>query len=146
MANSCKYKGEVRGKKNACYAFYGSMSVLDYNDIFSEEGTDEDYKLRFEGTCKWSVDSYCNPFKGEIPVELPKDYEEAYNEAYEKYWYYTVQERSAMFQVEVFCCSNDIDDFNPKWEVKEHYINGEYAVSDEDDLIYKSLEIKPDWF
>ena len=146
MANICKYKGLIRGKKNACYAFYGSMSVFDYNDIQSEKGTNEQYELEFEGTCKWSVDSYCTPFEGEIPVKLPEDPEEAYNLANEKYWYNTVQERSEMFQVEIYCCSNDIDDFNPNWEVWEHYVNGESIETKEDKLIHEKLKITDKWF
>lgn len=146
MANICRYKGEVRGKKNACYAFYGSMSVLDENDIIFEEGTDNDYKLRFDGTCKWSVDAYCKPYKGEKPVELPENYEEAYDFACPDLWYNTIQERSEMFQVEVFICSNDIDDYYEAAEVREHYINGEKVYSEEEDEMFKMLHVTDSWY
>lgn len=39
------------------------------------------------------------------------------------FWYNTVQERSKMFQVEVQCNSEDIDD--PYGGYYEHYINGQ---------------------
>ena len=48
MANICSYKVLVKGRKNGCYAFYGSMQTLDGKSIIDETGTDEDYKLRFE--------------------------------------------------------------------------------------------------
>lgn len=125
MANICKYKVIVKGKKNACYAFYGSMSSLDNKDIVDEEGTNENYTLRFEGDCKWSVDSYCEPWDGEYPVELPEDAEDALYEAEDKYWYKTVRDRSRMFAVEVLCCSADVD--YPVQEYFEHYICGNDA-------------------
>ena len=49
MANICSYKVLVKGRKNGCYAFYGSMQTLDGKSIIDETGTDEDYELRFEG-------------------------------------------------------------------------------------------------
>ncbi len=127
MANCCEYKVIVKGKKNACYAFFGSMSCMDYKDIVDEEGTDDEFVLSFEGNCKWSVDSYCTPWEGEFPVKLPDDYEDAYSEGEEKYWYNTVQERSMMFEVEVLCNSADVEDYNPAegpFQIYKHYING----------------------
>lgn len=122
MANICEYRVIVKGKKNACYAFLGSMSALDEKEIDDESGTDQDFTLRFHGTCKWSVDSYCKPWEGGFPVELPEDYEEAWEEAENKYWYNTVRERSRMFEVEVWCNSADVD--LPIGDFFEHYKNG----------------------
>lgn len=136
MANVCEYHVRVKGKKNACYAFYGSMSVYDYKDIQEEHGTDDEYEMTFTGTCKWSVDSYCTPFDGEKPVELPDDFNEAYEKAENDYWYNTVQERSEMFQVEVWCNSADIEDYDPDegpYQIYEHYLNGD-ACGDEYDV------------
>ena len=121
MANICEYKVIVKGKKNACYAFYGSMSAFD-KWVVSEEGTDDNFILKFEGNCKWYVDCYCNPYSGNKPVILPEDSEEAYNLAEEKFWYHTVQERSEMFSVEVLCNSADVDDY--LGDTFEHYISG----------------------
>ena len=123
MANCCAYKVLVCGKKNACYAFFGSMSSMDSKSIVEEHGSDSNYTLRFEGNCKWSVDSYCTPWSGDIPVELPDNAVEAQQVAETKYLYNTVQERSKMFEVEVFCNSADIEDF--LGEIFEHYINGQ---------------------
>ena len=127
MANVCEYKVIVKGKKNACYAFFGSMSCMGDKQILEESGTDEMCTIRFEGDCKWSVDSYCSPWDGGFPVVLPEDAEEAMAEAEDKYWYNTVQERSKMFEVEVWCNSADTEDYDPNkgpFEIFEHYING----------------------
>ncbi len=59
MANICEYKVIVKGRKNACYAFYGSMSCMDYKEIVSEKGTEDKYEMFFIGNCKWGVDAYC---------------------------------------------------------------------------------------
>ncbi len=131
MANYCKYNVIVKGKKNACYAYFGSMSCLETKDIIEEEGTDEDYLIKYTGYCKWSVDSYCTPWEGEFPVILPEDADEAYQAGEELYWYNTVQERSKMFEVEVMCNSADIEDYDVHpHELFEHYINGEDVGSD----------------
>jgi len=125
MANICRYKVVVRGRKNGCYAFYGSMSSLDNKWIVEESGTEDDYSVTFHGDCKWSVDCYCQPWEGECPVQLPEDAEEAQYEAEDKYWYKTVKDRSRMFAVEVLCCSADVD--FPVQEYFEHYVCGEDA-------------------
>lgn len=128
MANICEYKVIVKGKRNACMAFFGSMSCLDDKWIVSETGTDDEYTVFFQGDCKWSVDSYCNPWTGSFPVELPDDPDEAYQFAENNYWYHTVQERSKMFNVEVLCNSADIDDYTGDYF--EHYINGKPVYDD----------------
>ena len=126
MANCCGYKVIVKGKKSGCYAFFGSMSSMDYKDIVEESGTDECYTLRFEGDCKWYVDCYCNPWTGEVPVQLPEDADDAYQEGEDKYWYHTVRDRSAMFEVEVWCNSADIEDYDDRpREIYEHYFCGQ---------------------
>lgn len=130
MANICEYKVIVKGRKNACYAFFGSMSCLDDKWIAEETGTQEQCTIRLEGNCKWAVDAYCRPWEGETPVVLPEDAENAMTEGENKYWYYTVRDRSRMFGVEVWCNSADIEDYDPDLgpcEVFEHYICGENA-------------------
>ena len=127
MANVCDYRVIVKGRKNACYAFYGSTACMGYKQIVSESGTDEQYEMLFFGNCKWSVDSYCAVFKGKTPVELPADFNAAYILGEDEYWYNTVQSRSKMFDVEVQCCSADIDDYDPEYgpeQLYEHYRSG----------------------
>ena len=125
MANICEYKVIVKGKKNACYAFFGSMPWMDYKDIVEEKEDNGVWTVKFEGDCKWSVDCYClDPWKGDTPVVLPEDPDEALSEAADKYYRQTVQERSEMFNVEVWCNSADIEDEDTR-QVFEHYINGE---------------------
>ena len=72
MANICEYKVKVKGKKNACYAFYGSMSVMDYKDMDRESGSGSNFELTFAGNCKWAVDSYCKPWDGDFSVNFRK--------------------------------------------------------------------------
>lgn len=123
MSNVCKYKVKVKGKKNACYAFLGSMAYMDFRDIDKEEGTEADFTLWFSGDCKEDVNESCQPWEGEFPVELSGNYETALNEAKDNYSYRTVQERSAMFDVEVWCNSCIIDD-EPEVAIFEHYLKG----------------------
>jgi hypothetical protein len=156
MANICFYKVKIKGKRNACYAFFGSMSAFD-KWILSEEGTEDETILVIEGNCKWDVDSYCRPWKGDFPVQIPNDHEDARDEAENKYWYYTVQQRSKMFNVEVWCNSydegfedmiyellSDDEDFIDAYEIDDfiregmksgimcyvHYVNGIEEESD----------------
>lgn len=126
MANICKYRVIVKGKKNACYAFFGSMSGGD-KEVLKEFGTNDQYTLLFDGECKWSVDSYCNKkWKGEFPVLLPEGADEAYRMAGENYLCYKVQDRSKMFNVEVFCNSADEDCFREFL----HYVSGKKSKVD----------------
>lgn len=141
MANICEYKVIVKGKRNACHAYAGSMPSLEGVSIASESGTDDDYKLCFEGSCKWDVDYGCGEWDGDAPVNLPEDAEEAFAYAAKNYYGYTVCSRSGMFGVEVLCKSSDFDvDEDDDYYVKsEHYLNGndddyEDIPLDEDDV------------
>lgn len=111
MADICNYKIKVHGRKNACYAFMGSTSKYDDVDILHEYGSEDNYTLIFSGCCKWAIDMYCHDFKGEKPVILPNNADELYSHAEDKYWYHSVQERSEMFQVEVWCNSGSPETF-----------------------------------
>ena len=42
---------------NACYAFYGFMSELDYKEMDRESGSEIDFELNFSGNCK---EVWCN--------------------------------------------------------------------------------------
>ena len=41
MANICEYKVKVIGRKNACYAMFGSFHQFDNKEILQESGTDD---------------------------------------------------------------------------------------------------------
>lgn len=129
MANICSYKAIVKGKKNACYAFIGSMPSLEGIAIISEEESEEICTVQFEGDCKWAVDAYCDkPWAGSFPVTIPEAVDAALEDGELKYMYHTVKERSKMFEVEVWCNSADIEDYDEEVgpiEIYEHYINGE---------------------
>ena len=77
MANYCKYKGIVIGRRNACHALVASMSSVDDLDIIADIGMDQRCIVKFEGACKWSVDSYCEPVKDLTPFVIPEDLREA---------------------------------------------------------------------
>ena len=146
MANICEYKVIVKGKKNGCYAFYGSMPVLDDINITKEKGTDDNYEMHFEGDCKWSVDSYCSERKESGPVEIPSDPQEAWEYGQDN-WGFTVQDRSEMYDVEVICNSADVEDFDDEpYQIFEHYYSGKPAKDNCDETaIPKELIIKSPW-
>lgn len=148
MANVCEYKMIVKGKRNGCYAFYGSTSNFGGKKLDSWEGPDENGTLKFHGDCKWAIDSYCTPYSGEKPVKLPEDYNEALQEGEDCYWYNTVRERSEMFQVEVQCVWADTDDYDPETgpdNVYEHYKNGEECPDCYSEDFPEELRIKDEW-
>ena len=116
MADTCKYKVIVKGKKNACYAFYGSTPFLYDKSIISEKGTDDKYEMHFQGNCKYAIDMYCHENPNVAPVELPADYKEAQQKGIDDYMYNTVQNRSILFDLEVQCNSMNVDAI---WEIFE---------------------------
>lgn len=142
MANFCQFEFEVRGKKNACYAFLGSTSAEDYS-IVHEEGTDDNYVIQYSGSCKYFPDAYCEEWKKDTPVNIPDDAKEAFAKA-DEYTPYDVQSRSKMFGIEVLCNYCDMDALQEAMEYAEeefdlsegiadwytHYINGE-KIEDE---------------
>ncbi len=122
MANTCMYRVKVKGKRNACYAYYGSMSSTDPIEIISEKGTNEICTLEFEGYCKWAVDWNCSSWDGEVPVKLPENPNMAMEEAINKYQYIDMESRANMFNVEVWCKWADLDNFDFETEgIEEHY-------------------------
>jgi hypothetical protein len=129
VADYCDYKVIVKGKKNACYAFYGSMPCYDDKWIESKSGTDDDYTLYFQGNCKWAVDYSCGLYKGSLPIDLPENADAAYAMGENHYIGFTVKERSRMFNVEVLCNSAD-EEIGILGAFFEHYKNGE-KINDE---------------
>lgn len=128
-----EYRVIVKGKRNACKAFAYSTPAEEVR-IVSEGGTDDDYKLCFEGSCEWDVYDGCEEWDGDVPVYLPEDADEAIEYAANNYYGYTVCSRSGMFGVEVLCNSYEGDPY----ATCEHYLNGndyddEDIPLDEDD-------------
>lgn len=159
MSSRCNYVIIVKGKKNACYAFMGSQNAWE-RKILSKTGTEDDYTLRFAGSCNYYLDGGCEPWKeNNLPV-LPADYQQAYDKA-EKYIAYDIQSRSKMFNVEVLKNELDIDsaleygEDPDQLEMElvysgvvgnlEHYINGESVAMSEDEcpdelLVFESFD------
>ena len=112
MANICSYRIQVKGKKQACYAFYGSIPVLDSKSILNESEDGDDYMIQFEGDCKWDVDMYTHSDE-ESPVfalsDLPEDCDEAFDFGLD-YWDISLRSKSRIFNVDVICNSIDIDE------------------------------------
>lgn len=128
MANTCEYKVKVKGTKKGCYAFYGSMLVGEEISIIKETGTKKDTTLVFAGDCKWEPDYLCTSWKDECPVQLPDNEDEVMEFSDAHYKGYTIQDRSRMFNVEVWCNFADVDEYDPNegpYEVFEHYKSGE---------------------
>ena len=131
MANICEYHVLVKGAKNACHALFGGLPVLDDKWITAETGSDDGCTIVFQGTCKWSVDSYTGPYSGPEKLTIPEDPDEAETFG-EGFWGVTLQEKSRLFGVEVWCNSVDIDD--PVAIICEHYISGENKTSFYEDM------------
>lgn len=131
MANICEYHVLVKGAKNACHALFGGLPVLDGKWITAETGSDNDCTIVFWGSCKWSVDSYTGPYTGPEKLTIPEDPDEAETFG-EGFWGVTLQEKSRLFGVEVWCNSVDIDD--PIVIISEHYYSGESRLVRYEDM------------
>ena len=127
MADLCEYKCIVKGKKNACYAFFGSQICADEKEIVKESGTDENYSLYFYGDCKWALNLSDIDWNPSSPVILPKNPQKAMAEM--ESLDYGVPSRSKVFQVEVIGCWSPDEDYTEYF----HYINGE-DMNDEDSV------------
>lgn len=49
----CEYKAIIKGKKNACYAFMGSMPAFEGVAVYVEKGSDAEYYIRIGSECKY---------------------------------------------------------------------------------------------
>ena len=112
MANICEYHVLVKGRKNACYALYGSMPLImgSEKNIEYQGGTEKDYQIVFTGQCKWSVD-YRTDMYDKLEIQTVPDEQ---NEAIafgEDYFDVSLQGKSRIFQIEVWCNSVDLDEF-----------------------------------
>lgn len=113
MADICEYHVLVKGQKNACYALYGSMPMImgSEKNIEYQGGTEKDYQIVFKGQCKWSVD-YGSDMYDELEIQIIPD---GQNEAIsfgEDYLNVSLQGKSKIFQIEVWCNSVDLDKFH----------------------------------
>lgn len=107
MANICDYKIIVKGKKERCEKLVEMMNSCDEMCIVYTEQKKDEYELCFEGSCKWSVDCYCDshriryPFLDEeIPYVIGSDYRN-----------YTLRDKSKLLDVNVTCVAHDEDDY-----------------------------------
>ncbi len=98
-----EYKIMVKGPRNTCYAFIGSTKSIDEPKIISETVNDKETIIVFCVKNHFPIDMYCKDFTGDKPIALPDDKDVAFQGAKSKYLHYTVQERSTMFNVEVWC-------------------------------------------
>ena len=137
MANICVYKIQVCGKKNACYALFGSINMLEDKEILEESGTDDEYLLAFKSACKWSVDQYTEQDDSPKAEDIPENEDDAIKYG-ERYTGVPLSDKSRIFDVEVWCNSIDIDD--PVELYNNHYIAGEEQYTEYEDMP-KSIEM-----
>ena len=105
MANTCLYKVKVVGEEIACKKLMEIMPCYDGEiEVFAEE-RGEQYMIGFEGTCKWSVDSYTSSDNNRKPLTK----EEIANIGYGDFGEVPLSEKALMLGVEIFCNSKDID-------------------------------------
>lgn len=138
MAKVCKFKIIVKGKANACAAFYTSKPSYGAT-VVEEKGTPGNYYLHFEGSCKWKMDYGAKRWNGSFPVVLPEDIQGAGKLAVRNYSEYSMQDRSRMFQVEVLCNYAVLDNDDGAHFV--HYKNGVPIFDRTPEELYISPEI-----
>ena len=97
-----EYKIMVKGLRNACYAFMGSTKAIDEPKIIYETVDDKETIIVFYVKNHFPIDMYCKNFTGDKPITFPNYKYVAFQESKSKYFHYTVQERSTMFNVEVW--------------------------------------------
>ena len=126
MANYCDYKGILKGPKNACYGAFGCLEAYDDKQIVQEFGTPENYTLRFEGNCKWSMQCYAQPWTGSWRYQIPEDPMDALIYA-EQNHDLGLADISRLYQVELLC--NWVTFETSDRTTFEHYILGKKVIS-----------------
>jgi len=120
------YKILVRGQKNSCYAFYGSLPCCYKKKIAKVTKINNKYvEMLITGCAKKHIDQiYHNKkYDYEMPILLPDNYKKAEQNACSEYIEYCLQSKSKMFSVEVFATS-----INGKYSEdyqRSYYYNGE---------------------
>lgn len=126
MANYCDYKGIIKGPKNACYGAFGCLEAYDDKQIVQGVGTPENYTLRFEGNCKWSMQHYAKPWTGSWQYQIPEDPMDALMYAEENHDL-RLADISRLYQVELLCNWGAFETDNRT--TFEHYVLGEKVIS-----------------
>jgi hypothetical protein len=142
QCNDACYRIQVRGKKNACYAFLGAISGVDTTKVIFQHGTNEDFIIVFAGWFTADSSRHLHEsWEGDCPVKLPESNIESLMLGHDTYYMYSTQDLSAMFNVEVWCNSGRLDkpaelygiNFSPfhlPISIYHHFING--IESDDD--------------
>ena len=126
MANYCGYKGIIKGPKNACYGAFGCLEAYDDKQIVQGVGTPENYTLRFEGNCKWSMQHYAKPWTGSWQYQIPEDPMDALMYAEENHDL-RLADISRLYQVELLCNWGAFETDNRT--TFEHYVLGKKVIS-----------------
>ena len=126
MANYCDYKGIIKGPKNACYGAFGYLEAYDDKQIVQGVGTPENYTLRFEGNCKWSMQHYAKPWTGSWQYQIPEDPMDALMYAEENHDL-RLADISRLYQVELLCNWGAFETDNRT--TFEHYVLGKKVIS-----------------
>lgn len=126
MANYCDYKGIIKGPKNACYGAFGCLEAYDDKQIVQGVSTPENYTLRFEGNCKWSMQHYAKPWTGSWQYQIPEDPMDALMYAEENHDL-RLADISRLYQVELLCNWGAFETDNRT--TFEHYVLGKKVIS-----------------
>ena len=59
MANYCWYQIHAKGNKKNINFLYHTMPVYDNIEILEIKERNEESTIVFRGSCKWSLDAYC---------------------------------------------------------------------------------------
>lgn len=130
MANVCRYKIKVIGRKSSCYALINMMPLyVGEKEILFEEGTDDDYTLIFKGDCKWGIDYGTDDF-GRLEPFTEEEIEEIEDG---DYWDFMMVDKAFVLGVEIFC--NTLDDDGQ--EIFYHYIEEDELYGEEPEDILK---------
>ncbi len=136
MANICYYKIKVKGSRKSCYKLIDMMPVYSGEIVIIDElGSDKDYSLIFEGSCKNEIDAYTKKHKN--ISSLSKD--KINNIKDGDYLDYPLSEKSLLLKVEILCNTLSEDGFNKYF----HYNKGNSIKDkcpDELEISFDSLE------
>lgn len=133
MANFCWYQVKAKGKKKNLLFLYHSMPSNDDTKLILEK----DNEIIFRGSCKWSLDAYCENTTSNIKINVDDYIDDDYLLAREidKYIYYTLKDKSKILDLEIEVFS-EYEDYDYKNDIGdkplfEHYLKGKLVEQKE---------------
>ncbi len=130
MANICWYQIRAKGKKKNVYMIYHTMPCCDDITIKSKKGNNNDYTLIFSGSCKWSLDAYCDNSTNKLKIDVEEyvDEDGGLLKDVTDYWYYTLKDKSKIYDCEIEAFTEyedyDVEEDEGDKPTFEHYKDG----------------------